>query len=313
MSFFFQNKKIIKHNVYTSTFIFNSPLNILWDIIKDPTLIQVFNRVKNPLNNVTNNSSQSLQLSYEIGISFNNFFDLSSQFLYKIQYIIETDYYCEIIWDCTLINNTFNLPSIRSIFRLFYNNDKTAFISEYYFPKYYNKRFFLEEEKKRQKYYNSIEKVIRSDEYLKNFILSINIKGDFYKAFKLLYDIKLMTSLYSDIIKYNSNLFEKNNELIIKIKNKKFYNGKDVIVKYKVGQLIKNENITRILFELFMNSMNSTGKIIVGVEKSKLNSFNLFIFVNFFQISNPIENYFWKSTTKKFLLKIREIFKKVLN
>ena len=122
-----------------------------------------------------------------------------------------------------------------------------------------------------------------------------------------------MTSLYSDILKYNSNLFEKNNELIIKIKNKKFYNGKDVIVKYKVGQLIKNENITRILFELFMNSMNSKGKIIVCVEKNKLNSFNLFIFVNFFQISNPIENYFWKSTTKKFLLKIREIFKKVLN
>ena len=312
MSYFYNNKKITKNNVYTSTFIFNSPLNILWEIIKDPTLIQVFNRVKNPLNNIIN-ISQSLQLSYEIGISFNNFFDLSSQFLYKIHYIIETDYYCEIIWDCTLINNTFNLPSIRSIFRLFYNNNKTAFISEYYFPKYYNKRFFLEEEKKRQKYYNSIEKVIINDEYLKNFILSITIKGDFYKAYRLLYDIKLMTSLYSDILKYNSNLFEKNNELIIKIKNKKFYNGKDVIVKYKVGELIKNESIPKILFELFMNSMNSKGKIIVCVEKNKLNSFNLFIFVNFFQISNPIENYFWKSMTKKFLLKIREIFKKVLN
>jgi hypothetical protein len=313
MSYLNKKKSMPKNNLYLSQFIFNAPIGILWNIIKDPTHIQNFNKGNNFLNLNDISINNNIITSYEIGTIFQNCYNKSSHFIYEIENIIETDYFCEIIWKCSLINNTLNLPHIKCIFDLYYNENKTIFTAKYIFPKYYNKKFLLEQEKKRQKYYNSIEKVIKNDEYLKNFILSITIKGDFYKAYRLLYDIKLMTSLYSDILKYNSNLFEKNNELIIKIKNKKFYNGKDVIVKYKVGELIKNESIPKILFELFMNSMNSKGKIIVGVEKNKLNSFNLFIFVNFFQISNPIENYFWKSMTKKFLLKIREIFKKVLN
>ena len=311
MSYLNKKKSMPKNNLYLSQFIFNAPIGILWNIIKDPTHIQNFNKGNNFLNLNDISINNNIITSYEIGTIFQNCYNKSSHFIYEIENIIETDYFCEIIWKCSLINNTLNLPHIKCIFDLYYNENKTIFTAKYIFPKYYNKKFLLEQEKKRQKYYNCIQRFIVNNDYLKYFNLSININGDYNKACILLYDIKLITSLYSEIISYNSNFFIKNNELIIRIKNKHCNNGNEVIVKYIVGEIIKYQKIPRTLYEVYLYSKECDAKIIFGCEKINSNCFTLFVYFNLYKGFNQKNINFWKKITKKIFLKISQIFDKI--
>ena len=311
MSYININKSISKDNFYLSHFIFNAPLGIVWNIVKDPTIIQNFNKGYNFINFNNISINNNIITSYEIGTKFQNYFDKSSNFIYEIKNIIETDYFCKIIWKCSLIDNPLNLPHIKCIFDLYYNENKTIFTAMYIFPKYYNKIFLLNEEKKRQNYYNFIERYIVNNDYLKNFNLSIYIKGDYNKACILLYDIKLITSLYSTIVSCNSNLFIKNNELIIRIRNKHFNNGNEITVKYILGEIYKYQNIPRTLYELCLDSNECNAKIIFVCEKINSNSFALYVYFNFYNGFNQINNSFWKSMTKIVFLKISQIFEKI--
>ena len=311
MSYLNKKKTMAKNNLYLSQFIFNAPIGILWNIIKDPTHIQNFNKGNNFLNLNDISINNNIITSYEIGTIFQNCYNNSSHFIYEIENIIETDYFCEIIWKCSLINNTLNLPHIKCIFDLYYNENKTIFTAKYIFPKYYNKKFFLEQEKKRQKYYNCIQRFIVNNDYLKYFNISIYINGNYNKVCILLYDIKLITSLYSEIISYNSNLFIKNNELIIRIKNKHCNNGNEVIVKYIVGEIIKYQKIPRTLYEVYLYSKECDAKIIFGCEKINSNCFTLFVYFNLYKGFNQKNINFWKKITKKIFLKISQIFDKI--
>ena len=311
MSYFNINKSISKENFYLSFFFFDAPIGIVWNIIKDPTLIQILNKGYNftNINNILIN--KNIITSYEIGTKFQNYFDKSSHFIYEIENIIETDYFCKIIWKCSLINNPLNLPEIKCIFDLYYNENKTIFTALYIIPKYYNKIFLINQEKKRQKYYTFIERYIVNNDYLKYFNLSININGDYNKACILLYDIKLITSLYSEIISYNSNFFIKNNELIIRIRNKNFNNGKQITVKYIVGDIIKYNIIPRTIYEIYLFSNECSAKIIFICEKINENSFVLYVYFNLYKGFNQKNNNFWKEMTKKIFLKISQIFEKI--
>ena len=300
-----KDKKIFS-NRYISTFIFDAPLEEVWNILKNPSLLHNFNSSQKYFGN-TNFSSETLKFSYEIGMKFNLFYN-SSQFIYYIEKIIETDYFYRIDWICYQ-NNDF-LPPVKCIFTLFYNNNKTLFMSEYYFPKDYNHLFLKIDEKYRQKYYNSIEKYIMNNDNLKYFILSLDIEGDFNIACLLFDNIKTISNINCDVVKYNSNLFIEKNELEFKFKNSNLYNGEDVIVKATLGQIEQNKEKHRKIYEMFLDTRGSKLRVIIDIKKNVKNNFNLSISHLFYQGLNPTINNFWRFNTRKFILKVAKIFNK---
>lgn len=301
-----KKEKKIFTNKYISTFIFDAPLEIVWNILKNPSLIHNFN--SNEIYFGKNNySSQTLKFSYEIGTKFNLFFN-SSQFIYHIENIIETDYFNQIHWICYQNNNF--LPPVKCIFTLYYYNEKTLFTSEYYFPKYYNYLRLKEDEKNRQKYYNSIQKYIINYDYLKYFILSLDIEGDFNIACLLFDNIKTISNINCDVVKYNSNLFIEKNELEFKFKNSNLYNGEDVIVKATLGQIEQNKEKHRKIYEMFLDTRGSKLRVIIDIKKNVKNNFNLSISHLFYQGLNETMNNFWRFNTGKFILKVAKIFNK---
>ena len=303
---------------YNTNYIFNCSIDILWEILKDQT-------------NLYNNNIISLFFgNFPFYINNTNiYFDENTQVVFhlsdkilnilNVNYLIETDYFYEISWIIKFIDKEKKNNNDFMICNMILTSDienQTNFFADYLFSSENLLKVLKEEEIKRHYYYKYLEKYIEKQEYLKKFTNKILIKGNYEKGSQLFDHIKLVTEFYSEVVSASlGKLFKKDNELILKIKNKKLYNGKEVFVKYVLGKKIINSKIKKNIYEINMSMLHSIatkGLITIEINQTVFIESYFFLSVTF-EFNENLEKtnlHFWKACTVKFLKKMKQIMDK---
>jgi hypothetical protein len=289
----------------------------LWEILKDQTNLYNNNIISNffgdypfYINNTNIYFDENTQVIFHISDKIYN--------ILNVNYLIETDYFYEISWTTKFIDKEKNDNQFMICNMILTSDieDQTNFFVDYLFPSKNYIQFFKEEEIKRQKYYQYLEKYIKNKEYLKKFTNKILIKGDYEQGSNLFDHIKLVTELYSEVVSASlGKLFTKDNELILKIKNKKLYNNQEVYVKYILGKKIINSKIKKNVYEIHMSMLHSIAtKGLITIEINPAFFFESYFFLSVtFEFNENLEKtnlFFWKTCTVKFLQKMKKIMDK---
>ena len=302
---------------YNTNYKFNCSIDILWEILKDQT------------NLYNNNINSNFFGDFPFYINNTNiYFDENTQVIFylsdkvlsilNVNYLIETDYFYEISWIIKLIDKEKKKDDFM-ICNMILTSDienQTNFFADYLFSSEIYMKIFKEEEIKRYCYYKFLEKYIEKQEYLKKFTNKILIKGNYEKGSALFDHIKLVTEFYSEVVSASlGKLFKKDNELILKIKNKKLYNGQEVFVKYVLGKKIINSKTKKNIYEIHMSMLHSIatkGLITIEINQTVFIESYFFLSVTF-EFNENLENtnlFFWKTCTVKFLKKMKKIMDK---
>ena len=302
---------------YNTNYKFNCSIDILWEILKDQT------------NLYNNNINSNFFGDFPFYINNTNiYFDENTQVIFylsdkvlsilNVNYLIETDYFYEISWIIKLIDKEKKKDDFM-ICNMILTSDienQTNFFADYLFSSEIYMKIFKEEEIKRYYYYKFLEQYIEKQEYLKKFTNKILIKGNYEKGSALFDHIKLVTEFYSEVVSASlGKLFKKDNELILKIKNKKLYNGQEVFVKYVLGKKIINSKTKKNIYEIHMSMLHSIatkGLITIEINQTVFIESYFFLSVTF-EFNENLENtnlFFWKTCTVKFLKKMKKIMDK---
>ena len=302
---------------YNTNYKFNCSIDILWEILKDQT------------NLYNNNINSNFFGDFPFYINNTNiYFDENTQVIFylsdkvlsilNVNYLIETDYFYEISWIIKLIDKEKKKDDFM-ICNMILTSDienQTNFFADYLFSSEIYMKIFKEEEIKRYCYYKFLEKYIEKQEYLKKFTNKILIKGNYEKGSALFDHIKLVTEFYSEVVSASlGKLFKKDNELILKIKNKKLYNGQEVFVKYVLGKKIINSKTKKNIYEIHMSMLHSIAtKGLITIEINQTFFIESYFFLSVtFEFNENLENtnlFFWKTCTVKFLKKMKKIMDK---
>jgi len=302
---------------YNTNYKFNCSIDILWEILKDQT------------NLYNNNINSNFFGDFPFYINNTNiYFDENTQVIFylsdkvlsilNVNYLIETDYFYEISWIIKLIDKEKKKDDFM-ICNMILTSDienQTNFFADYLFSSEIYMKIFKKEEIKRYYYYKFLEQYIEKQEYLKKFTNKILIKGNYEKGSALFDHIKLVTEFYSEVVSASlGKLFKKDNELILKIKNKKLYNGQEVFVKYVLGKKIINSKTKKNIYEIHMSMLHSIatkGLITIEINQTVFIESYFFLSVTF-EFNENLENtnlFFWKTCTVKFLKKMKKIMDK---
>ena len=302
---------------YNTNYKFNCSIDILWEILKDQT------------NLYNNNINSNFFGNYPFYINNTNiYFDENTQVIFylsdkifsilKVNYLIETDYFYEISWIIKMVDKEEKKDDFM-ICNMILTSDienQTNFFADYLFSSENYMKIFKEEEINRYYYFKFLEKYIEKQEYLKKFTNKILIKGNYEKGSALFDHIKLVTELYSEVVSASlGKLFKKDNELILKIKNNKLYNGQEVFVKYVLGKKTINAKTKKNIYEIHMSMLHSIatkGLITIEINQTVFIESYFFLSVTF-EFNENLEKtnlFFWKTCTVKFLKKMKKIMDK---
>jgi len=302
---------------YNTNYKFNCSIDILWEILKDQT------------NLYNNNINSNFFGNYPFYINNTNiYFDENTQVIFylsdkifsilKVNYLIETDYFYEISWIIKMVDKEEKKDNFM-ICNMILTSDienQTNFFADYLFSSENYMKIFKEEEINRYYYFKFLEKYIEKQEYLKKFTNKILIKGNYEKGSALFDHIKLVTELYSEVVSASlGKLFKKDNELILKIKNNKLYNGQEVFVKYVLGKKTINAKTKKNIYEIHMSMLHSIatkGLITIEINQTVFIESYFFLSVTF-EFNENLEKtnlFFWKTCTVKFLKKMKKIMDK---
>lgn len=164
------NSKSKRFPIYFSHHFFNQPMDDLWRVISDMSLIPNIEDLAS-LKNYYPQLNLSFNDQYRVTIHL----DPSFKVYYQMESKTVTDYCCSLIWKGYLAFSKLEL--FKSISTLHYiSNEKSLLIIAYIFP--YEYKQFIKEEAQRQAYYNSIDKFIASREHLKIQNETRVIKGE---------------------------------------------------------------------------------------------------------------------------------------
>ena len=302
---------------YNTNYKFNCSIDILWDILKDQT------------NLYNNNINSHFFGDFPFYINNTNiYFDENTQVTFhlsnkvlsilNVNYLIETDYFYEISWIIKMIDKEKKTKDFM-ICNMILTSDienQTNFFADYLFSSENYIKVLKEEEIRRYYYYKFLEKYIEKQEYLKKFTNKILIKGNYEKGSALFDHIKLVTELYSEVVSASlGKLFKKDNELILKIKNNKLYNGQEVFVKYVLGKKIINSKTKKNVYEIHMSMLHSIAtKGLITIEINQTFFIESYFFLSVtFEFNENLEKtnlFFWKTCTVKFLKKMKKIMDK---
>lgn len=263
-------------------YCFSHPLGLVWKILTNPSLISIlqpnFHNFKN-----YQLSYQSDSLEYQVGSRFEVKLGGSCLLNVEIDNIIETEYFCQIRWKGTIPN--FLLLSFTCLFSFHYLEEyKTMFVSNYNIT-YHNPEsaqlILFDENKKRYMYYMYINNFISTKEYLTMQIETINIKGHFAFARKIMNNVKIIFELIGEM-KYCSGDITKEGAVFIFILHKLNPLTKEMILIIKIDQ-IKIENRYMKLKLTLSDKKNILPKrtITIEVNKNKNNNM-LFVFAHKF-------------------------------
>ena len=205
----------INYNYQISTFKFQCDLEKLWKIITNESYINYFLSFNN-----FNYYKQVYDRTFDI-FKKNHSYKMSigkDIFIYKIQNIISTDYFCCI----SFIGYFSNLKSIKFYYDLkFFNEgEKTYFHSIYYVPKNYKQLWLDKEENTRQIYYSFIDKFIELKNFKKIFTDSIYLDGDPEIARKIIKNSKIFFESFGEVISFTNLIMEKGTQIIVNTNRK---------------------------------------------------------------------------------------------
>ena len=253
----------INYNYQISTFKFQCDLEKLWKIITNESYINYFLSFNN-----FNYYKQVYDRTFDI-FKKNHSYKMSigkDIFIYKIQNIISTDYFCCI----SFIGYFSNLKSIKFYYDLkFFNEgEKTYFHSIYYVPKNYKQLWLDKEENIRQIYYSYIDKFIENKNFNKIFLKSMYLDGDSEIARKIIKNSKIFFESFGEVIYFSNLIMEKGTKIEVNINKKEklilIFNILNVVtlpdnIKIKIklsidkNSIVNNTLIYLELYSIFTN------------------------------------------------------------
>ena len=253
----------INYNYQISTFKFQCDLEKLWKIITNESYINFFLSFNN-----FNYYKQVYDRTFDI-FKKNHSYKMSigkDIFIYKIQNIISTDYFCCI----SFIGYFSNLKSIKFYYDLkFFNEgEKTYFHSIYYVPKNYKQLWLDKEENTRQIYYSYIDKFIENKNFNKIFLKSMYLDGDSEIARKIIKNSKIFFESFGEVIYFSNLIMEKGTKIEVNINKKEklilIFNILNVVtlpdnIKIKIklsidkNSIVNNTLIYLELYSIFTN------------------------------------------------------------
>ena len=253
----------INYNYQISTFKFQCDLEKLWKIITNESYINYFLSFNN-----FNYYKQVYDRTFDI-FKKNHSYKMSigkDIFIYKIQNIISTDYFCCI----SFIGYFSNLKSIKFYYDLkFFNEgEKTYFHSIYYVPKNYKQLWLDKEENTRQIYYSYIDKFIENKNFNKIFLKSMYLDGDSEIARKIIKNSKIFFESFGEVIYFSNLIMEKGTKIEVNINKKEklilIFNILNVVtlpdnIKIKIklsidkNSIVNNTLIYLELYSIFTN------------------------------------------------------------
>ena len=236
----------LNYNYQISTFKFQCDLEKLWKIITDESYINYFLSFNN-----FNFYKQVYDRTFNI-FEKKNLYKMSIGkyiFIYEIENIISTDYYCCI----SFIGYFSDLKSLKFFYDLnfFYEGDKTEFQSIYYIPKNYKQLLFEKEENIRQIYYSFIDKFIELKNFKKIFTESIYLDGDSEIARKIIKNSKIFFESFGEVISFTNLIMEKGTQIIVNTNRKE-----KTILKFNIIKVATLPNCIKIKIKIF-NDKNS--------------------------------------------------------
>jgi len=253
----------INYNYQISTFKFQCDLEKLWKIITNESYINFFLSFNN-----FNYYKQVYDRTFDI-FKKNHSYKMSigkDIFIYKIQNIISTDYFCCI----SFIGYFSNLKSIKFYcdLKFFNEGEKTYFHSIYYVPKNYKQLWLDKEENTRQIYYSYIDKFIENKNFNKIFLKSMYLDGDSEIARKIIKNSKIFFESFGEVIYFSNLIMEKGTKIEVNINKKEklilIFNILNVVtlpdnIKIKIklsidkNSIVNNTLIYLELYSIFTN------------------------------------------------------------
>lgn len=285
-----------------SQYCFHHPLNLVWRILTNSTLISF---LQPNLQNFTDYyiAYQTQSIRYQIGSKFKVQIGEQLVLFIEIDDIIETDYFCQIKWKGSIDNILllrfhclFNFISVEE--------NQTLFICNY-FINYYSKEsaqlLQFDEEKNRHKYYMYISNFITTKQYLTFNIEAITIKGIFSFVKKIVSSTRIIFELVGDI-KYSSDKELKEGTHFLIQMNKIKNLSMDVVASIKI--IVMRATKSTVKFKCSVkDKTNSLPNRLVTFDMYKNDNDNIMIIYTH-KFDRPIEGSTLQvfTTIKKYLL-----------
>ena len=246
----------INYNYQISTFKFQCDLEKLWKIITNESYINYFLSFNN-----FNYYKQVYDRTFDI-FKKNHSYKMSigkDIFIYKIQNIISTDYFCCI----SFIGYFSNLKSIKFYYDLkFFNEgEKTYFHSIYYVPKNYKQLWLDKEENTRQIYYSYIDKFIENNNFNKFFSKSMYLDGDSEIARKIIKNSKIFFESFGEVIYYSNLIMEKGTKVEVNINKKE-----KLILIFNILNVVTLPDCIKIKIKLSINKNSIVNDTLIYLE-----------------------------------------------
>ena len=246
----------INYNYQISTFKFQCDLEELWKIITNESYINYFLSFNN-----FNYYKQVYDRTFDI-FKKNNSYKMSigkDIFIYKIQNIVSTDYFCCI----SFIGYFSNLKSIKFFYDLnFFNEgEKTYFHSIYYVPKNYKQLWLDKEENTRQIYYSYIDKFIEHKNYNKIFSNSMYLDGDSEIARKIIKNSKIFFESFGEVIYFSNLIMEKGTKVEVNINKKE-----KLILIFNILNVVTLPDCIKIKIKLSINKNSIVNDTLIYLE-----------------------------------------------